>query len=152
MGADLAGAQEAAVTDLAGEVGVTLLSVVVATVSADSTAAALVRDSGERGDFLLVAFPVAEIKVVLATVVSVDASATFAGVAFARLMEAFSISASMGMDIRIITHTTTRITIRTLLELRGVLKGSTFFVGIALPDQRHDSPAVQSGIEKTAGY
>jgi hypothetical protein len=83
MGADLAGAQEAAVTDLAGEAGVTLLSVVVATVSADSTAAALVRDSGKRGDFLLVAFPVGEIKVVLATVVSVDASATFAGVAFA---------------------------------------------------------------------
>jgi hypothetical protein len=36
---------------LAGELGVTLLSVVVATVSADSTAAALVRDSGERGAF-----------------------------------------------------------------------------------------------------
>ena len=83
MAADLAGAQEAAVTDLAGEVVVTLLSVVVATDSADSTAAALVRDSGERGAFLLVAFPVAEIKVVLASVVSVDASATFAGVAFA---------------------------------------------------------------------
>jgi len=116
MGADLAGAQEAAVTVLAGEVGVTLLSVVEATVSADSTAAALVRDSGERGAFLLVAFPVAEIKVVLATVVSVDASATFAGVAFARLMEAFSISASMSMDFRIITHTTTRITIRTLIR------------------------------------
>jgi hypothetical protein len=137
MGADLAGAQAAAVTDLAGEVGVTLLSVVVATVSADSTAAALVRDSGERGDFLLVAFPVGEIKVVLATVVSVDASATFAGVASARLMEAFSISASMGMDIRIITHTTTRITIRTLLELRSVLKGSTFF-GV-LPFQIRDT-------------
>jgi hypothetical protein len=88
-----------------------------ATVSADSTAAALVRDSGEREAFLLVAFPVAEIKVVLATVVSVDASAPFAGVAFARLMEAFSISASMGMDFRIITHTTTRITIRTLTRL-----------------------------------
>jgi hypothetical protein len=99
-----------------GEVGVTLLSLVVATVSADSTAAALVRDSGERGDFLLVAFPVAEITVVLATVVSVDASATFAGVAFARLMETFSISASTGMDIRIITRTTTRITIRTLIR------------------------------------
>jgi hypothetical protein len=123
MAADLAGAQEAAVTDLAGEVGVTLLSVVVATVSADSTAAALVRDSGERGDFLMVAFPVAEIKVVLATVVSVDASATFAGVAFARLMEAFSISASMGMDIRIITHTTTRITIRTLIRTTRCTEG-----------------------------
>jgi hypothetical protein len=123
MGADLAGAQEAAVTDLAGEVGVTLLSVVEATVSADSTAAALVRDSGERGDFLLVAFPVGEIKVVLATVVSVDASATFAGVAFARLMEAFSISASMGMDIRIITHTTTRITIRTLIRTTRCTEG-----------------------------
>jgi hypothetical protein len=123
MGADLAGAQEAAVTDLAGEVGVTLLSVVVATVSADSTAAALVRDSGERGDFLLVALPVAEIKVVLATVVSVDASATFAGVAFACLMEAFSISASMGMDIRIMTHTTTRITIRTLIRTTRCTEG-----------------------------
>ena len=113
MGADLAGAQEAAVTDLAGEVGVTLLSVVVATVSADSTAADLVLESGERGAFLLVTFPVAEIKVVLATMVSVDASATFEVVAFAILMETFSISASMGMDIRIITRTTTRITIHT---------------------------------------
>jgi hypothetical protein len=119
----LAGAQEAAATDLAGEGGVTLLSVVVATVSADSTAAALVRDSGERGDFLLVAFPVGEIKIVLATVVSVDASATFAGVASARLMEAFSISASMGMDIRIITHTTTRITIRTLIRTTQCTEG-----------------------------
>jgi hypothetical protein len=123
MGADLAGAQEAAVTDLAGEVGVTLLSVVVATVSADSTAAALVRDSGERGDFLMVAFPVAEIKVVLATVVSVDASATFAGVAFARFDGGFSISASMGMDIRIITRTTTNITIRTLIRTTRCTEG-----------------------------
>jgi hypothetical protein len=119
MGAEVAGAQEAAVTDLAGEVGVTLLSVVVATDSADSTAAALVRDSGERGDFLLVAFPVEEITVVLAIVVSVDASATLAVVAFARLMEAFSISVSMGMDIRIIT----RITIRTLIRTTRCIEG-----------------------------
>jgi hypothetical protein len=119
MGAEVAGAQEAAVTDL----GVTLLSVVVATDSADSTAAALVRNSGERGDFLLVAFPVEEITVVLAIVVSVDASAALAVVAFARLMETFSISVSMGMDIRIITRTTTRITIRTLIRTTRCIEG-----------------------------
>jgi hypothetical protein len=123
MEADLAGALEAAVTDLAGEVVVTLLSVVVATDSADSTAAALVRDSGQRGDFLLVVFLVAEITVVLVTVVSVDGSATLAVVVFARLMETFSISASMGMDIRIITRTPTRITIRILIRTTRCIEG-----------------------------
>jgi hypothetical protein len=96
------------------------LSVVVAT---DSPAAALVRDSGERGDVLLVAFPVEEITVVLATVVSVDASATLAVIAFARLMETFAISVSMGMDIRIITRTTTCITIRTLIRTTRCMEG-----------------------------
>jgi hypothetical protein len=123
MEADLAGALEAAVTDLAGEVVVTLLSVVVTTDSADSTAAALVRDSGQRGDFLLVVFLVAEITVVLVTVVSVDGSATLAVVVFARLMETFSISASMGMDIRIITRTPTRITIRILNRTTRCIEG-----------------------------
>jgi hypothetical protein len=123
MEADLAGALEAAVTDLAGEVVVTLLSVVVATDSADSTAAALVRDSGQRGDFLLVVFLVAEITVVLVTVVSVDGSATLAVVVFARLMEIFSISASMGMDIRIITRTPARITIRILIRTTRCIEG-----------------------------
>jgi hypothetical protein len=123
MEADLAGALEAAVTDLAGEVVVTLLSVVVTTDSADSTAAALVRDSGQRGDFLLVVFLVAEITVVLVTVVSVDGSATLAVVVFARLMETFSISASMGMDIRIITRTPTRITIRILIRTTRCIEG-----------------------------
>jgi hypothetical protein len=123
MEADLAGALEAAVTDLAGEVVVTLLSVVVTTDSADSTAAALVRDSGQRGDFLLVVFLVAEITVVLVTVVSVDGSATLAVVVFARLMEIFSISASMGMDIRIITRTPTRITIRILIRTTRCIEG-----------------------------
>src|SRR5271167_1965214 len=67
----------AAVTDLAGEVEDTLLSVVVVTDSgvvthlADSPAVALVRDSAGRGDFLLVDFLVAEITAALVTVVSV---------------------------------------------------------------------------------
>ena len=74
---------EAAVTDLAGEVEDTLLSVVVVTHLADSPAVALVRDSAGRGDFLLVDFLVAEITAALVTVVSVDAIATFAIVAFA---------------------------------------------------------------------
>jgi hypothetical protein len=140
MGADLAGAREAAVTDLAGEVVVTLLSVVVATDSADSTAAALVRDSGQRGDFLLVAFLVAEITVVfLATVVFVDASATFAVVAFAFLVETFSISASVGMDIRIITRTPTRITIRILIRTTRCIEGQGILGSTALLDQRRDS-------------
>jgi hypothetical protein len=55
-------AEEAAVTDLAGEVEDTLLSVVVVTHLADSPAVALVRDSAGRGDFLLVDFLVAERK------------------------------------------------------------------------------------------
>jgi hypothetical protein len=68
---------EVAVTDLAGEVEDTLLSVVVVTDSgvvthlADSPAVALVRDSAGRGDFLLVDFLVAEITAALVTVVSV---------------------------------------------------------------------------------
>ena len=92
---------------------------------------------GGGHDFLLVAFPVAEIKVVLATVVSVDASATFAGVVFARLMEAFSISASMGMDIRIITRTTTRITIRILIRTTtGPLRRTRWFVPVLISSPR----------------
>jgi hypothetical protein len=99
---------EAAVTDLEGEV--TLLSVVVVTHLADSPA---VRDSAGRGDSLLIDFLVAEITAALVTVVSVDASANFAVVAFAILMGTFSISDSMGSDIRIITCTTIPITIHT---------------------------------------
>ena len=112
---------EAAVTDLAGEAEDTLLSVVVVTDSAvvthlaDSPAAALVRDSAGRGDFLLVA----EITAVLVTVVSVHAIATFAVVVFALLMGTSSISASTGSDIRIITTTTTRITIPTPISNYG---------------------------------
>ena len=97
---------EAAVTDLAGEAEDTLLSVLVVADSADSPAAALVRDSAGRGDFLLVA----EITAALVTVASVDAIATLAVVVFAILMGTSSISAPMGSDIRIITSTTTRIT------------------------------------------
>ena len=102
---------EAAVTDLAGEAEDTLLSVVVVTDSAvvthlaDSPAAALVRDSAGRGDFLLVA----EITAALVTVASVDAI----------LMGTSSISASMGSDIRTITSTTTRITTHTLIDNYG---------------------------------
>src|ERR1700674_3957073 len=103
---------EAAVADLAEEAEDTLLSVAVVTDSAvvthlaDSPAAAFVRDSAGRGDFLL-------ITAVLVTVVSVDAIATFAVVVFAILMGTSPISASMGSDIQIITSTTTRITTHT---------------------------------------
>jgi|SRR5271165_826750 len=99
----------AAVTDL--EVEETLLSVVVVTDSvvlthlADSPA---VRHSAGRGDFLLVDFLAAEITATLVTVVSVDAIATFA-----ILVGTLSLSASMGSDIRIITRTTTPITMHT---------------------------------------
>ena len=108
---------EAAVTDLAEG---TLLSVVVTdsvvlTRLADSLAAALVRDSAGRGDFLLVA----AITAALVTVVSVDASATFAVVAFAILMGTSPISASMGSDIQIITSTTTRIITHTPISNYG---------------------------------
>ena len=66
---------------------------------------------GARG-FSSGGFLAAEIMAALVTVVSVDASATFAVVAFAILMGTFSISVSMGSDIRIIT----RITIHTLIK------------------------------------
>ncbi len=102
--------EEAAVTDLAGEVEDTLLSVVVVTHLADSPAVALVRDSAGRGDFLLVDFLVAEITAALVTVVSVDAIATFAIVAFAILMGAFSISAAPALDIQITIQITPTIT------------------------------------------
>jgi hypothetical protein len=105
-------AEEEAVTDLAGEVEDTLLSVVV-THLADSPAVALVRDSARRGDFLLVDFLIAEITAALLTVVSVDAIATFGTGAFAILMGAFSISAAPALDIQItptITHIRTTTT------------------------------------------
>jgi hypothetical protein len=98
-------AEEAAVTDLAGEVEDALLSVVVVTHLADSPTVALVRDSAGRGDFLLVDFLVAEITAALATVVSVDAIATFA-----ILMGAFSISAAPALDIQITIQITPTIT------------------------------------------
>jgi hypothetical protein len=66
-----------AVTDLEVLVEDTLLSVVVTNL-ADSPTAALVRDSGGRVHFLLVASLVAEITAALVTVVPVDAVATFA--------------------------------------------------------------------------
>ena len=96
---------EAAVTDLAEEAEDTLLSVAVVTHLADSPAAALVRDSAGRGDFLLVA----EITAALVTVASVDAL----------LMGTSSISASTGSDIRTITSTTTRITTHTPINNYG---------------------------------
>src|ERR1700757_1443139 len=100
--------EEEEVTDLAGEVEYTLLSVVVVTHLADSPAVALVRDSAGRGDFRLVDFLVAEIKATLVTVVSVDGIATFA-----ILMRAFSISAAAALDIQMtptITHIRTTTT------------------------------------------
>src|ERR1700688_3537734 len=97
--------EEAAVTDLAGEVEDTLLSVVVVTHLADSAAVALVRDSAGRGEFLLVDFLVAEITAALVTVVSVDAIATCA-----ILMGAFSISAAPALDIQITIQITPTIT------------------------------------------
>ena len=66
-------------------------------------------DSGGRGDLFLLG----EITVALVTVVSVDAIATFAVVVFAILMGTSSISACTDSDIRIITSTTTQITIHT---------------------------------------
>jgi hypothetical protein len=68
---------------------------------------AAVTELAGRGDLFLVG----EITVALVTVVSVDAIATFVVVVSAILMGAFSISDSMGSDIRIITSTTTHITI-----------------------------------------
>ena len=67
---------------------------------------------GARG-FSSGGFLAAEIMAALVTVVSVDASANFKVVAFAILMGTFSISDSMGSDIRIITRTTIPITIHT---------------------------------------
>jgi hypothetical protein len=116
MGEAAAMVGEAVVTDLEGEVEDTLLSVVAVTDSvvvtplADSPA---VRDSAGRGDSLLIDFLVTEITAALVTLVSADASANFAVAAFAILMETFSISDSMGSDIRIITRTTIPITIHT---------------------------------------
>jgi hypothetical protein len=72
-------------------------------------------DSAGRGDLFLVG----EITVALVTVVSVDAIATFVVVVSAILMGTSSISASMGSDIRIITSTTTHITIHTIIIKYG---------------------------------
>jgi hypothetical protein len=99
---------------------------------ADSPA---VRDSAGRGDFLLVDFLVAEITAALVTAVSVDAIANFAVVAFAILMGTFSISASMGSDIRIITRTTTPITIHTPIRTTMRIKASIIPGNIERLDQ-----------------
>jgi hypothetical protein len=112
--------EEAAVTDLAGEVEDTLLSVEVGTASvvvihlADSPAVALVRDSAGRGDFLPLDSLVGEITTASVTGVSVDAIAIFTIVGFAILMGTFSLSASLTLDIQIIptiTHIRTTTTI-----------------------------------------
>jgi hypothetical protein len=66
-------------------------------------------DSVGHGDLFLVG----EFTVALVTVVSVDAIATFAVVVFMILLGISSISDFMGSDIRIITSTTTHITIHT---------------------------------------
>jgi Putative peptidoglycan binding domain len=117
----------------------TLLSVVVTNL-ADSPTAALVRDSGGRVHFLLVASLVAEITAALVTVVSVDAVATFA-----ILLGTLSISASMGSDIRITTRTTS------LLQLRWVSKRRQFW---RLPPSRSSdvTSAVQSALTKRGYY
>ena len=72
-------------------------------------------EAAGRGDLFLVG----EIMVALVPVVSVDAIATFVVVVSAILMGAFSISDSMGSDIRIITSTTTHITIHTPISNYG---------------------------------
>ena len=78
--------------------------------------AALVRDSGGRVHFLLVASLVAEITAALVTVVPVDAVATFA-----ILLGTLSISPSMGSDIRITTRTTSLITTTMSIETPTIL-------------------------------
>jgi hypothetical protein len=103
-----------------GEAAATDLVVAVAADSAvvtHSTAMALVRDSAGRGDFLLVDFPIAEITTALVTVVSVDATATFAIIDFAILMGTFSISAPSALDIQIITPITTHTRITTTMGI-----------------------------------
>ena len=102
--------------DFAGEAEDTLLSVVVTdsvvlTRLGNSPGAASVQDSGGRGNFL--AFLVAGIAAALVTAVSVDAVATFA-----ILTGTLSVSASMASDTRIITRTTTRITIHTHIRTK----------------------------------
>jgi len=72
-------------------------------------------EAAGRGDLFLVG----EIMVALVPVVSVDAIATFVVVVSAILMGEFSISDSMGSDIRIITSTTTHITIHTPISNYG---------------------------------
>jgi len=72
-------------------------------------------EAAGRGDLFLVG----EIMVALVPVVSVDAIATFVVVVSAILMGAFSISDSMGSDIRIVTSTTTHITIHTPISNYG---------------------------------
>jgi hypothetical protein len=128
----------AAVTDLEGEVEDTLLSVVVAADSGVVTHLAdslTVVDSAGRGDFLLIDFLIAEITAALMTVVSVDAIATFAIVAFAILMGTFSISASMGSDIRTTTRTTTPMTMHTPMTTRMLIKASIILGTTERPDQ-----------------
>ena len=109
----------AVVTDLAEEVGDTLLSVVAVTDSvvithlADSPAAAVVRGSAERGDFLLVDFLVAEITAGSVIVVSMGEIGTFAVAGFAILMGTLSILASPTLDIQITPTTHIRTTTAT---------------------------------------
>jgi hypothetical protein len=117
----------------------TLLSVMVTNL-ADSPTAALVRDSGGRVHFLLVASLVAESTAALVTVVSVDAVATFA-----ILLGTLSISASMGSDIRLLP---VRLA---LLQPRWVSQHRQFW---RLPPSRSSdvTSAVQSALTKRGYY
>ena len=122
---------EAAVTDLAGEVEDTLLPVVV-THLADSLAEAFVRDSAGRGDLLLVEFLGAEVEAALATVVFVDAIATFAITAVSS-----SVLTSPASDFLIggipTTTTTDTMDILTIMLLTTILPYTITGIGTVWP-------------------
>jgi hypothetical protein len=75
-------------------------------------------------DFRIEAFLVGEITVASMIAVSVDGIVAFAIESFAMLMGALPISASMALDIQIITPTTTRIIIHSRTTTRISIRAS----------------------------
>ena len=84
-----------------------------------STAAALLRQSVGRADFRIEILLVGEITAASATGVSMDAIVTFAIVGFAILMGTVSISASLALDIQIITPIITHTPITTTMGIQA---------------------------------
>jgi hypothetical protein len=122
MEGEVADTDSVAVMALAGDVAdtdsVALDSMAVMALAGEVVDTPLwAQESVGRGDFRVEVLLVGEIARTSVTAVSVDAIGTFAIVGFTILMGTFSLSASLALDIKIITHITTHTRITTTMGI-----------------------------------